>query len=284
MIITCLGCGATTSNGLALCGACQTKAGYCLEFIPVYFRNLSRWSRPARPNGSLGSRGEWLIRRGESEGNRVGSALDRAGNMLTTWARCLGEARPVGVVPPLDLTEAETVTWLCEIFDKHLTSIATTDWCGELVRDLAKHEAELRALTQDAMPGWYAGACKQCEVATYVVPGMAMVSCTGCGVWTYARDHLEQVLTEARGWVATPVRLAEALVALLDTEQSILRLRNRIAQWSKREQVAALRMLDEDGDPVGPKRYRLGEVMDRLQAEGETRLDDTGTTTQGDVA
>jgi hypothetical protein len=204
--------------------------------------------------------------------------------MLTTWARCLGEARPVGVVPPLDLTEAETVTWLCEIFDRHLTSIATTDWCGELVRDLAKHEAELRALTQDAMPGWYAGACKQCEVATYVVPGMTMVSCGGCGAWTYARDHLEQVLTEARGWVATPVRLAEALVALVDTEQSILRLRNRIAQWSKREQVAALRMLDEDGDPVGPKRYRLGEVLDRLQAEGETRLDDTGTTTQGDVA
>lgn len=282
--MTCLHCHAVTSNGLALCGACQASAGYSLEFIPVYFRNLARWIRPARSNGSFGAPGQWLLQRGEGDGNRVTGALSSADNMLSTWARLLGEQRPVGVVPPLDMSEEEVIAWLCSVFDKNLTTIATTEWGGEFVRDLAHHEAQLRRLTQAAVPGWYAGECKQCKTKTYVVPGMSLVSCSGCGTWTYARDHLEQILTEARGWVATPVRLAEALVALLDTEQSVLRLRNRIVQWSKRGRVAAVRTLDSEGDPVGPKRYRLGEVLDRLLAEGETPLDTESTTSQTGVA
>lgn len=283
--MTCLHCHAVTSNGLALCGACQASAGYSLEFIPVYFRNLARWIRPARSNGSYGASGQWLLQRGESDGNRVTSALSSADNMLSTWARILGEQRPVGVVPPLDMSEEEVIAWLCKVFDANLTTIATTEWCGEFVRDLAQHEAQLRRLTQSAVPGWYAGECRQCKTPTYVVPGMSLVSCSGCGTWTYARDHLELILAEARGWVATPVQLAQALVALVDTEMSVLRLRKRIQKWGERGQVEALRALDEDGDPVGPKRYRLGEVLDRLVVEGETRLDDgESTTSQSGVA
>lgn len=272
--MTCMHCHATTSNGLALCGACQAKARYCLEFIPAYFRNLARWKAGRTGNSVPGSRPPSTL--GYGGGDRISMALDEAGNMLTGWARILGEQRPVGVVPPLELAEHEALAWLCDVFDKHLTSIGTTEWCGQLVTDLDEHEIRLRMLTQDAVPGWYAGACGQCGVATYVVPGMTMVSCTGCGVWTYARDHLEQILTEARGWVARPVRLAEAIVALIDTEQSIPRLHDRIRKWSQRGQVEGLRLLDEEGDPVGPKRYRLGEVLDRLKAESETRLDDQG--------
>lgn len=280
----CLHCHAVTSNGLALCGACQASAGYSLEFIPVYFRNLARWIRPARPNGSIGASGQWMLQRGEGDGNRVTGALSSADNMLSTWARVLGEQRPVGVVPPLYMNEDEVTAWLCSVFDKHLTTIATTEWCGQFVADLAQHEAQLRRLTQSAVPGWYAGECRQCETPTYVVPGMSLVSCSGCGAWTYARDHLELILAEARSWVATPAQLAQALVALIDTEMSVLRLRKRIQKWGERGQVEALRSLDEAGDPVGPKRYRLGEVHDRLQAEGETRLDEDGTTSQVEVA
>ena len=43
---TCLHCGSTTSNGLALCELCRRKALADLQFIPVYFRNLARWRSP----------------------------------------------------------------------------------------------------------------------------------------------------------------------------------------------------------------------------------------------
>ena len=277
MTITCLHCGAETSNGLALCGLCQRKAATDLELIPVYFRNLARWSRPARPNGSLGSRSQWLMRRGESDGNRVGRSLEEAGSDVVGWARQLADER--GAETPVDADdEPTTIRLVCEHLAAHLTSIGTCDWAGDFATATASIEDELRRLGEQVTPGWYAGECRRCETATYVMPGLTWLTCAGCGATTYARDHLEQVLTEARGWVARPMRLAEAVVALIDTEFSIPRLHKRISKWGERGQIEALRLLDGEGDPVGPKRFRLGEVLDRMTAEGATRMDEDGST------
>lgn len=271
-LLSCLHCGAEATNGLALCDLCRRKAATDLEFIPVYFANLARWSRPARPNGSLGSRGQWLIRQGESDGNRVAAALDEAGTELVTRVLLLAEDRPIDVPEQTD-DEGTMVRVLCELLTTHLTSISLCEWAGEFVRSTGLLEARLRILTEQVAPGWYAGACRRCETATHVVPGLTWVTCGGCGATTYARDHLERVLTEARGWVARPMRLAEAIVALVDTELSVPRLHKRISKWGERGQISALRLVDEDGDPVGPKRYRLGEVLDALRHEGATRTE-----------
>lgn len=265
--MTCFGCGAETSNGLALCDLCRLAAQNALEHLPIYFGNLARWRRPARPNGSVGTPGQWLIRRGETDdANRIGRMLDLAKNMLITRAEQLADDRAEYQAPDEAETETATVTLLCASLSVHLTSIATTDWCGDLLADLVHHERRLRALTETAVPGWYAGACRRCDSPFYVVPGLTWVTCRGCGSTTHAGDHLEQILTESRGWVARPMRLAEAIVALVDTEQSVPRLHDRIRQWSARGQLSALRKVDEDGDEVGPKRYRLGDVLDLVTA------------------
>lgn len=276
----CQHCNAETTNGLALCDLCQQYASSCFEFLPVYFRNLARWRRPSRPNGSLGTSGQWLIQRGESEGSRIATALERVANDLDTWARALTEDRSIR--PDEGDTETETVAALCSFLDLHLTSIATLEWAGEMLREIGRHERTLRQLTEAAVPGWYAGACRQvtgrdmegnvyhCEAPTYVVPGLTWVTCVRCGATTYARDHLDVILDEARGWVAPPMRLAEAIVALVDTELSVPRLHKRISKWGERDRIVVLRASE-----YGPKRYRLGEVLDVLFAEGATRLDDT---------
>lgn len=285
LVITCLHCGATTSNGLALCELCRRKALADLEFLPVYFKNLARWSRPNRPNGSLSARGSWMLRRGETSGGRIDAALNEAGNALTTWARILVKDRPqVLGNQPLEaifsdlsgLTEVEQVRWLCAGFERWLTSIATLDWCGVFVTEIGEQEEALRKMTEVAVPGWYAGACKFCTAPTYVVPGLTWLTCRACGSTSAARDHAETILAEAREWVATPANLAAAVVALIDTEQSVQRLRKRIAKWGDREQVEAHRRLDKDGDPTGPKRYRFGEVLDLLLIEGATSTVDEG--------
>jgi hypothetical protein len=285
--VNCLHCGAPTTNGLALCDLCQRKAATDLEFLPVYFRNLARWRPPARPNGGMSGAGQWMLRRGEQDGNHIANALDRAGNDAATWAQCLADDR--GLELPVCDDEPATFEATCALLGLHLTSIGTLEWAGEFVRAIDRHERTMRSLTETMVPGWYAGSCKRrvameteddnglCGAPTYVVPGLTWVTCRACGSTTYARDHLDTILAEARGWVARPMRLAEAAVALIDTELSVSRLHKRISKWGERTEgkcITAVRRLDADGDPVGPKSFRFGEVLDALFSEGATRLDD----------
>lgn len=280
--MTCLHCGAETTNGLALCELCRRYAATSLEYLPVYFRNLARW-RPGRGGGRQVPDSRALYDgEGHERPDHISRALDEALNALTTWARMLKDDR--GITPPTGDTESEQVEALCRWLNKHLASIATLEWAGEFLRRKRKdedtcdsvgyHEWRLRLLTETIIPGWYAGTCRRdgCEASTYVVPGLTWVTCPGCGATTYARDHINVVIDEASDWWATPKRLAEAIVALVDSEQSVERLRDRVRKWGDRGHLEPSRTLDSDGDPVGPKRYRLGDVLDRLRAEGPTRL------------
>lgn len=264
-MIRCLSCRAETTNGLALCAMCIRSAELKLQYIGIYYRNLSRWSpgnakssrpvpgsrEPARPNPGTG--------------DRVGRALDEANNMLTTRAREYADDRPSAPTPMQEMTTAtaaDVVVTLCTYFAEHLTSISTLNWAGDLVHDLDHHEVTLRTLTEQVAPGWYAGGCRRCGSGTYVVPGLTWVTCGGCGATTYARDHLDVVLDEARGWAARPKALAEAIVALVDTEPSVEKLNDRIRRWSHLGWLEAVRRTDERGRPIGIKRYRLGDVLD----------------------
>lgn len=273
-MIRCLHCHAETSNGLALCELCTRAALTYLEFAAVYFRNLARW-RPGRAGSRPvpGSREP----QGEATGvaaDRISRALDEAGAEMVGHALQLADDRP-GIVIPAPDDEATQFVALANLLTAHLTSMSTLDWIGEFVTSMRQMEARLRRLTEAYVPGWYAGACRACGSGTYVVPGLTWVTCQACGVTTYARDHLDVVLDESRGWVARPMRIAEALVALLDTEQSVPRLHKRISKWGERGQLEVVRRLDDDGDPTGPKCYRLGEVLDLLQREGQTRTSES---------
>lgn len=305
--MTCQHCGATTTNGLALCELCQRFVRTTLVYLPIYFRNLVRW-RPGR-GGARQVPGSRVLydgtQRGDGTGDRISDRLDEAHIALTTWARALADdrgpflARPLteadamlsGDLPPeIVEDQALVAAGLCRAFDHYLTSIATLEWCGEFVRQLARFEATLCGLTEASVPGWYAGACRHCEAATYVVPGLTWVTCAGCGTTTFARDHLETILAEAQDWLASPKQLAHAIVALVDTELSVPRLYERIKKWEQRGKIEGVQRTErgyewpEGADRpvvvdqlVGPKRYRLGDVLDRIFAEGTTRLRNRST-------
>jgi hypothetical protein len=304
-VIRCLSCGAETSNGLALCELCQRLASTCLDVLPIYFRNLARW-RPGRA-GSRPVPGSRVLYDGptrvDGTGDRISDRLDEAFTALTTWSRDLVQDRPhlvrpltyadavlsddlpQGVADDLNDDPATAVRLLCTGFEEHLTSISTLGWAADFLASLVHHEAILRGLTEQLMPGWYAGACRRCKAPTYVIPGLTWVTCGGCGSTTYARDHLETILDEAREWVARPRPLAEAVVALVDTEMSVPRLYERIKKWEQRDKIAGIQRTERGYEwddaqdrlvvvvqAVGAKRYRLGDVLDRLFTEGATRL------------
>ena len=273
-MIRCLHCHAETSNGLALCELCTRAVLTYLEFAGVYFRNLARW-RPGRAGSRPvpGSREP----QGEATGvaaDRISRALDEAGAELVAHVLQLADDRPCIEIPAPD-DEATQFVALVDLLTINLVSMSTLGWIGEFVTSMRQMESRLRRLTETYVPGWYAGGCRACGSGTYVVPGLTWVTCQACGVTTYARDHLDVVLDESRGWVARPMRIAEALVALLDTEQSVPRLHKRISKWGERGQLEIVRRLDEDGDEVGPKCYRLGDVLDLLRREGQTRTSES---------
>lgn len=284
--LNCLSCGAETTNGLVLCERCQIAVSVALEFIPTYFANLARW-KPGRAGSRPvpGSREP----RDESAAAGIGDygvlkALDEANNALTTWARCLADDRDVEI-PDAD-SQPLLIAALARWFAEHLTSIGTLPWAGEFVREIGQHERRLRSLTERFVPGWYAGKCKRCGADTYVVPGLTWVKCRNgtCGVTTYARDHLEVILDEARGWVAPPKRIAEAIVALVDSELSVPRLHTRIRQWAFDQEIEPVYRMVRDyvwveverrfvvGDvETGRARYRFGQVLDRVEADTRKR-------------
>lgn len=291
--MNCLHCGAETTNGLALCELSRAAARTYLTEVPVYFRNLARQQRPGRPNGSLGSSGQWLMKRGEADPSVIQQALAKVINDLTTWARTLTDDR--GIEPPEWGDETQMVAVLCAWFDEHLASIATLEWAGQFVRDMAKHEKALRQVSDQVVPGWYAGTCRQpagrdmdgnehvCGADIHVLPGLTWVTCQRCGATTHAADHLPVILEEAREWRAQPRALAEALVALMEGEQSVPRLRERIKKWGQRGRIDSPVRIErthvydfETSTVVVAEvevklpRFRLGDVMDRLTDEGQT--------------
>lgn len=304
--MSCFSCGATVTNGLALCELCQMKVKRVAEYLPIHYRNLARW-RPGRAGGRPvpGSRVLYDgTARGAGTGDRISDALDETFNMLGTRARQLADDRPY-VSRLLDrlaaarqaetITEPQAVAWLCRGLERFLPSISTLDWCGDLVADLAQHDERLTNLSQRYVPGWYAGACQKlagindagevfrCEADIYVMPGLTWVTCSSCGATSHAPDHIEAILSEARGWVARPKQLAEAVVALVHTEESVPKLYTRIRQWAFNGQIVALHHTargygwDEATkrmvvvvEPVGRARYRLGEVLDRVWSAADT--------------
>lgn len=292
-MIRCLHCGAETSNGLALCELCRRGVVVNLEFIAVYFRNLSRW-RPGRAGTRdvPGSREPRIPL--PSNGDAVSRALDESHADLVGWARSLADDRPHMarlIDRLLDRDEESAARLLCALFVKRMDSLSTLEWVGEFARGTQRIETRLGGLTVRCVPGWYAGGCQRCGVPTYVIPGLSWVTCGGCGTTTYARDHLEVVIEEAREWVARPKALAEALVALLDTEQSVPRLYERIHKWGQRGRITAVRhshrahAYDMNLDRIvviteefGPARFRLGDVLDEIASERRARQTKHATT------
>lgn len=281
--MTCDYCGASIDNGMALCETCRAALMVRLEWVPVHFANLSRLYTPGRPNGSFGGGGGGYGGLYDEDGNeirfvreggglaQVQNALSLAHADLTTWARALGDDRPQ-LIPAIDslggLGESEFVTAFCWLLTTNAMTLMTLPWCGELLGGLTRMERRLGRLTDQWVPGWYAGRCRRCDTACYVEPGVTWVTCPGCGITTPASDHLDIVLNEARDWTARPKGtaknpgLAEAIVALTG-ESSVERVGNLIRQWSKRGQLIACVYVDRDGDP-NQKRYRLGDVLDLL--------------------
>lgn len=294
--MTCKHCTAKVTNGLALCARCQQTLTVALVNVAAYHADVLR----IRPGERVKVRSTFVstpppsIRGAYDPISAAASVVD---NMLATWCRVLAGDRPEAGKPPTDATRQ------CAWLERHVRSIVTLDWAAELLRDLMSAERRLQRILDRSDTGWYAGkcgtvledarvhdattclcACHQgaqcdieggcgsevtmiapvvCERGLYASPGHGWIRCPECGTTHDAGQRRETMMAEARDQLAPVSVIARIVVGLVDTEQSVERLTNRIDQWVTRDLLHDLGVRVLDGRPR--RVYRVGDVFDLVQ-------------------
>lgn len=269
--LQCRHCTAATSNGLALCKACQTTTRVSLENIAAYHPDLFSLGGPAirvrtRCGGVSDPTGNAAARE-KTDDNAADFLAARTRNELHGFVRMLIEDRPGVSLPP------DTVVAMAACLARHLPSIATTEWAGVMVHDLLVLERLLRERVEQGKGRWYAGICsaplagtdpvEYCERDLYAIPGTSYVRCPACRTDHSVTERRTILLAEARETLLPLTTIAQVCVTLLEGEPSVERLYQRIHKWTKRGDLEdyGVRVLD---DRRAHRVYRLGDVLDTL--------------------
>lgn len=275
----CGHCTAQTTNGLALCAACQQTLTVACTNVAAYFADVDR----IRPGQRVKVRSTFRSSPPplpESAPDPIGNALDHVATIVYGWCLNLADDRPG--IDAFPLATERRCGWL----ESHVASIATLEWAHECLRELLDCERMLRRILDKADTGWYAGICGneigreqtedgdtvpvECPRHLYGTQASAWVSCPECGRTWDAGQRRAALMEEARDEHAPVSTIAAATVGLLDEEVSVQRLANRIDQWVHRKKLTSMgvRVL-ADGKPH--RVYRIGDVYDLLGLEkGET--------------
>lgn len=176
-------CEAKTNPGIRLCEKCQQTTTYALTNIATYYADLDlvptmgvkrRGNTAADPTGIAAAH---IIR------DPVAEIDDETLDTLARWARRLHAGRAPRAVPDL-------APWLT----RHLSTIVTTAWAGEMLRDLLRLERRLRKVAARADTGQYVGTCdneiqpelihdqQTCACACHLDEAFACDVPGGCGV------------------------------------------------------------------------------------------------------
>lgn len=270
----CLSCGAETTNGLALCERCRDTLTQALVNTSAYYADVDQ----IQPGQRVKVRSAYQSTTPPAftpVRDPISDALDHVATIVFGWCRNLEDDRPV---QPMPSTTERRLGWL----EGHITSIATLEWAGELLREMLDCERMLRRILDRADTGWYAGICGNevgretteggdvlpvnCERHLYGGSGKAWVRCPECGRTWDSGERRSKMIADARNEHAPVSVIAHATVGLMDGEHSVKRLANRIDQWVSRKKLQSLgvRVL-ADGKPH--RVYRLGDVFDLLGLE-----------------
>ncbi|WP_193665365.1 hypothetical protein [Nocardioides kribbensis] len=273
----CLFCNGEVTNGLALCPTCQQTATVALVNVAAFHADVLR----IKPGERVKVRGAYQSTPPpalESSADRISEAADWVSSIVFGWVRNLEDDRPG--IDPAPLDTGKRCAWL----ERHLSSIATLEWAGEMLTEMLDCERRLQRILDRSDTGWYAGVCGNelgrqvmddgevdavyCPRGLYGSQGTKWVRCPECGRTWDAGQRRDVMIAEAREEVA-PVRvIARIAVGLIDGEMSEERLTKRIERWIDREKLLDVGVRVLDGRPR--RVYKLGEVFDLLQPKQAT--------------
>lgn len=272
--LTCLHCGAPSTNGVVLCARCQHTAGRALGNLAVYHEDL--FNLPAQTFGVRRSNGvsdpTGTVVATVPAANSIEDAAAATRTMLVAWVRALVDDRP-GVRWPADNVAAMT-----KLLGQQLRSIATLEWAGRFVTEVTEHERRLRRVVEANKGRWYAGVCGTvlntetgvfCTRVLYADPEAADVRCPVCRTSWPVVERRKILLDLARDQETSVATIARAVVVLHGQQVSQAKLERRIQNWIDRGLIERRGSRDIDGRLR--KVYRVGDVLDMLEATSAGR-------------
>lgn len=297
--MTCTHCTAEVTNGLALCARCQQTLAVALVNVAAYHSDVMR----IQPGQRIKVRSAYRSTPPPSPAGAydpISAHLGIVDNAIGTWCRALADDRPqVGSIPATTakrcpwlenhLPSIATLEWAAELLRdclaaerdlKRILDRADTGWyagkCGFVLAEERIHDGTTCGCDCHNGTGYpcdIPGGCGSefgtiaavvCERGLYATPGHNWIRCPECGATHDTGSRRDSMIREAREQVAPVAVIARAVVGLVDSEQSVQRLANRIDQWVSRGQLHDLGVRVLDGNR--PQRvYRLGDVFDLLE-------------------
>lgn len=254
----CTRCGNPAESRSYLCGPCTTSLEVALARVPDLLGDLEvALMKQAR----ITDAGRRSAGAEQPLPLHLGAAEALAGlNAVIRRALVLAMA---GGRPPVALSAANEARWLRE----HVRLLARSPEAGEHVEAIVAAVAGAVALIDRPEPlayfgvcwGWFAGAerAEQCVAELYAPASAGVVTCAVCGTQHDTARRKAWLLEQAEDQFTYASQLAQAISAL-GAEVSSARIR----KWAERGRIISYGR-DQRGRPL----YRVGDVLDALQAE-----------------
>ena len=150
--MTCKSCTAEVTNGLALCARCQQTLSVALTNVAAFHTDVLR----IQPGKRVKVRSAYQSAPPPATAptiDPITATVGHADAIVIGWVRNLEDDRPGIDQPPSDVARA------CGWLERHVPSIATLEWAGEMLREIRDCERRLQRLIDKSDTGWYAGIC-----------------------------------------------------------------------------------------------------------------------------
>ncbi|MEJ2886173.1 hypothetical protein [Actinomycetospora aeridis] len=272
-------CSRPCPDAHTVCGGCLTRLTTELAAVGLWEEELAttryRQDTTRRQGPAVAGAGET----GLPYNDRPTDAANEAATVMQQWTVVLLEAdRADG----LDLAGPEHVDGgpilapYAEWLSKRADQLAGHPDGGMAVGDLRRTVGRLRASVDLHPDLLYAGPCDSCTEHLYAHPAAPVVTCRGsngregCGARYDLGQRRAWLVDQLRDQHATLTRIAGCMTRLYGETVTVERMLN----WTRREQrnVPGSRLRPVGEDSSGRSLYRIGDVVDRLEASAAQQL------------
>ncbi|ROT29676.1 hypothetical protein [Micromonospora sp. HM5-17] len=253
---TCVICDQPAEPTAYACQRCATRTGTLLAQAADLAADADDAAAGLMRHGTGGRRGGEHPMPGRPD---LRARLDAATTTLTTWARHVADER--GHTPPAPGRHpgGTAAAWLVG----HLDWLRHQPYAGEALADLAGAARDVIRTADRPPERAIVGAC-ECGAVLYAIAGADVVRCRSCGARWDVEASRATLLRHVEDQLLSAAQIAHLAARAGHDRQ---RVRNLIAVWARRGVIKPA-YRDDRGVPL----YRLGDVLDRLDAAATPAL------------
>lgn len=251
-------CGVPTADGVWLCAGCAEAFEYRLAEVDSVLTELAHAVPRLTLTATYGDRAPGV--RAQHAPAPVNVDAVSAMDALHRWL--MGTALRLAAVTrnPLD---GRTPFDLEYYIRANMPRLRSLSWAPDLHPALDALLKDCERVTHEAVPRVFAGTCAECETDLYARKGDHEARCKTCGATYEVLKWRDYATKAAKYYIGSPADLSRKLSA---PEYGITVTADQIRKWGLRGKLARTNPEADDNGLYIPPAYRLGDVLDLIQA------------------